>query len=70
MVKKEGKRIIGILVGVVRDDEVDFNTPIPEAINSANSSILNIKNYNSNNFEEIKVTFSDTRAIEIWEWQI
>ena len=37
MVQREGKKIIGILVGVIGDEVVDFNTPIPAEINSSNT---------------------------------
>ncbi len=59
MVKRDGNKIIGILIGVVREDKVDFNTPIPDEINNNESSIISIKDWNRNNFEEVKVTFED-----------
>jgi hypothetical protein len=73
MVKSDGQNIIAILIGIVGETEVDFNTPIPQEINNPDSKILNVKNYNGLNFEEIKVTFQDvsgsTETISIWEWQ-
>jgi hypothetical protein len=67
MVKRDGSNIIGILVGVISGNMVDFTTPIPQEVNNSDSIILNFKNYNSNNFEEIKVTFQS--RVEIWEWR-
>lgn len=73
MVQREGKKIIGILVGFIGEDKVDFNNPIPDEINDNESSIVNINDWNKNNFEEIKVTYlnltSTNRAISIWEYE-
>lgn len=66
MVKRDGQNIIGILVGVIGEEEVDFNTPIPSTINDSESRILRIKDYNGNGFEEIKVTYISTD--ELFEW--
>jgi hypothetical protein len=73
MVQRDGRKIIGILIGVIGEDKVDFNNPIPEEINNNDSSIINIQDWNKNNFEEIKVTFQDVtsteRMITIWEYE-
>ncbi|NNF33311.1 MAG: hypothetical protein HKN68_04345 [Saprospiraceae bacterium] len=73
MVQREDKKIIGILIGVIGDDNINFNNPIPDEINDNESSIININDWNKNNYEEIKVTFQDVtssnRAITIWEYE-